>query len=109
MTTVEAWFSNTLGGFDELKRREAVKVLDTAFTKLTNQLTKTRFEAMFVTSLFKDTIIQLEESLQTAKEFKKSKALDSSVMGLWVALPVVDLSAPKTEWFSAGKTKVEED
>ena len=92
-----------------MKRHEAVKTLDAVFTQLTAQLTKTRFEATFVTSLFKDTIIQLEESLQTGKEFKKSKDLDISVMGLWVALPVVDLTAPKTEWFSAGATKAEED
>ena len=83
--------------------------MDVVFTELTDQLTKTRFEATFVTSRFKDAIVQLEESLQTAKEFKKSKDLDTSVMGLWVALPVVDLTAPKTEWFSAGKRKAEED
>jgi hypothetical protein len=93
-----------------MKRRDAVKTLDATFTKLTNELTKTRFEAEYVTSLFKGTITQLEDSLQTAKEFKKSKALDSSVvMGLWIALPIVDLTASKIEWLSVGTTKAEDD
>lgn len=92
-----------------MKGHEAVKALDAVFTELTAQLIKMRFEATFVTSLFKDTIIQLEESLQAAKDFKRSKNLDASVMGLWVALPIVDLTATKADWFSVGSTKVEED
>lgn len=92
-----------------MKRREAIKTLDTIFTELTNQLTKTQFESSFVTSRFIDAITQLEESLQAAKEFKKSKDIKTSVMGLWVALPIVDLTAQKTEWFSAGSEKSEED
>lgn len=92
-----------------MKRREAVKTLDAVFTELANQLAKTQFETTFVTSLFEDTIMKLKESLQTAKEFKKSKNLETPVMGLWVALPVVDLTAPETGWFAAGGTKAEED
>jgi hypothetical protein len=92
-----------------MKKREALRALDAVFTKLTDQLTKTYFESSFVTSQFQEAIVQLDESLQRAKAFKKSKNIVNPIMGLWVALPLADLSAPTTQWEAVGKRKAEED
>ncbi|MEI6609356.1 MAG: hypothetical protein WCO53_06365 [Deltaproteobacteria bacterium] len=92
-----------------MKKRAALSALDAVFTKLTDQLTKTYFESSFVTSQFQEAIVQLDESLQSTKEFKKSKNISNPIMGLWVALPMVDLSAPETRWEKAGYKKAEED
>ena len=92
-----------------MKKREALSALDAVFTKLTDQLTKTYFESSFVTSQFEEAIVQLDESLQRAKALKKSKNIGSPIMGLWVALPFVDLSAPQVQWEAVGKKKAEED
>lgn len=92
-----------------MKKREALRALDAAFTKLTDQLTKTYFESSFVTSQFQEAIVQLDESLQRTKAFRKQKNIGNPIMGLWVALPMVDLSAPKTQWEAVGKRKAEEE
>ena len=92
-----------------MKKREALSALDAVFTKLTDQLTKTYFESSFVTSQFKEAIVQLDESLQRAKALKKSKNIGGPIMGLWVALPLVDLSAPQVQWEAVGKKKAEAD
>ena len=92
-----------------MKRAKAAKILDKIFNELAGQLTKIQFESSFVTSEFVKSIQQLKESIVKAKKFRKDEILQHSVIGLWVALPVVDLTLPKPEWFCIGGEKAEED
>lgn len=92
-----------------MKRAKATKILDKIFNELAGQLTKIQFESSFVTSEFVNSIQQLKESIVRAKKIRKDKNLKNSVIGLWVALPVVDLTLPKQKWFCVGREKAEED
>jgi len=93
-----------------MKRAKAAKILDKIFNEFAGQLTKINFESSFVTSDFvNNSFKQLKKSIVKAKKFRKDENLQHSVSGLWVALPVVDLTLPKPEWFSIGREKAEED
>jgi hypothetical protein len=92
-----------------MKKAKAIKTLDKIFNELAGQLTKIQFKSSFVTSEFINSIRPLQESIARAKELRRDKNLPNSVIGLWVALPIVDLTSSKQEWFSIGKEKAEED
>jgi hypothetical protein len=92
-----------------MKIAKATKILEKIFNELAGQLTKIQFESSFVTSEFVNSIQQLKKNIVRAKKLKKDKNLPSSVIGLWVALPIVDLTSPDQKWFCIGKEKAEED
>ena len=92
-----------------MKKAKATKNLDKIFNEFAGKLTKIQFESSFVTSESVNSIQKLKESIYLSKQRRKDNNLPFPVIGLWVALPIVDLTSSGLNWFCIGKEKAEED